>query len=313
MNKLFNILLLLFVLSVGVFPQDVPATIRFSIFDKAGEFVNGVSVTDLRISQDKKATVLDSIQTNHNSALDLLILIDTSVSQEKTLPDQLAAAQKVIDNLRSGTDRVGVISFSDELRMVQDLTLELETARSRVRTIRIQLPPGYIGGGIVAGVPPIGNKGGSTSLFSGLTSVIEAFGKAPSTKSRRAILVISDGKDTVGKKSSRDTVKASIEHGIPIFAIGIGDVSFAGVDEGTLKHLTSRTGGHVVLPKNLRSNDGTASIGYLTKVMRSFYEATFRLQAAKKRDALVDIEVDIINSALKATEPQVMKPVGVIY
>ena len=108
----------------------------------------------------------------------------------------------------------------------------------------------------MAPTPPISGTGtqvaGSTAIWDSIWVTSEdVLGPAPE-RTRRAIILLSDGVNTSGRKKLDDAVQAAQKSEAVIYSIGIGDNFYAGVDEGALKRISERTGGRAFFPRNER-------------------------------------------------------------
>ncbi|HEU4432307.1 MAG TPA: hypothetical protein VFR51_02865, partial [Pyrinomonadaceae bacterium] len=145
---------------------------------------------------DKDDTVIENLRAEHLSlkvggspatisdvvfqakpALDLAILIDASVSQEKLLPRIKTVARAFVATVPvEGQDRVAVVSFSDLPSYIQPLTSELAGLGAAIDQVRFDAPVGYIGGGVVVSTRPPPHpdaRPGSTSLWDTIGSVTQ--------------------------------------------------------------------------------------------------------------------------------------------
>ena len=66
--------------------------------------------------------------------------------------------------------------------------------------------------------------------------------------SRRVVILISDGVNTFGESKFKEVIFSSLKYQVPIYAVGIGDDFYDGVDKKTLKKLTEQTSGVLILP-----------------------------------------------------------------
>ena len=71
--------------------QTSEAKILLTAIDKDGRFVNSLRAEDLRVLQDGLPQKIDGFQQITDRVLSLVILIDTSASQERVLPGQRLA------------------------------------------------------------------------------------------------------------------------------------------------------------------------------------------------------------------------------
>ena len=141
--------------------------VLFTAMDKNRRFVQTLKKEDIRITEDGQPQEIFTFQTQADLPLTLAILIDTSASQERTLPDEKAAARAFIDAIiRQGKDEAAVISFTGESTLEQSLTGNVARLRQAVDRVDFVPPSGYIGGGVVVGTPPI--SGTNQSLASPL-------------------------------------------------------------------------------------------------------------------------------------------------
>jgi Ca-activated chloride channel family protein len=70
--------------------------------------------------------------------------------------------------------------------------------------------------------------------------------------SRRVIVLLTDGGDTTSHKKLSEAIADAVRNDIRIFAIGIGDTTFGGVNRDVLNKLSDETGGRAFFPKKER-------------------------------------------------------------
>jgi VWFA-related protein len=111
------------------------------------------------------------------------------------------------------------------------------------------------------------------------------------TQRRRAIILLTDGQDT----SSRITRAAAIEEAIQaetvVFAIGIGDKRYDGIDRNALTSLAEKTGGRAFFPK--KDTDLAAAFQDIEEELRSqyllAYSSTNKTRDGKFRSMTIEI------------------------
>src|SRR2546427_8348104 len=136
-------------------PQANPVRIVLTAVDKDLQFVNTLRPEDLRITQDGAPQKIISLQQVTNQTVSLVILIDTSASQERTLPDEKLAAASFVDSIiRPGMDRAAVATFTGTLSLEQKLTNDVTLLHRAIDRAKFVPPPGYVRGGLVIGPPP---------------------------------------------------------------------------------------------------------------------------------------------------------------
>lgn len=311
-QKLAWLIFLLFSLTNVVVAQESKHKMQFSVLSE-----DDMSFKDLKDSDIQIKGIEDvSLTLKSDNPLEIIMMIDVSASQEGTLPNEKKAAQSFINQLlKPEKDKVSIISFAGAVALEQDLTNDFVKANAQIEKIEFVPPSGYIGGGIMIGKPfPQKDQtlAGSTSIWDSTKQVLEIFSKVQNNNNaRRAVILISDGFNTYGESKVKEVVEYSIKMQIPIFAIGIGDDFYGGVDKKSLKKITEETGGISVFPKKKLENI-TQILKVIEQSLRSNYELNFTFNAINSKSKLQEIEIEIINSALRKRKLQIIQPIGFI-
>ncbi len=309
------IFLLLFVClsSVLAFGQDSKVTISFSILDETKTFFADLKKEDIRISQNGKPAEIQTLEKSIDQPIEIMVMIDASASQERTLPNEKKIAEMLIDSiLKKDRDKVGVVKFAGEVSLVADLTNDFPNAKDNINKIKIKLPSGSIGGGVVVGLPPnSGSKqknAGATSMWNSVKQVLEAFGVVKSKTSRQPILLISDGVNTLGDTTIDEAIQSAIKNRIPIFSFGIGDFSYEGVDHASLSKLSEPTCGKAYF--SLKEKDIGAAFKEIDQILRSSYQINFVTDTVKQKEKLQNAKIEIVNPELRKRKLQIIQPQG---
>ena len=277
--------------------------VLFTATDKNRRFVSTLRKEDIRITEDNQPQEIFTFQTQADLPLTLAILIDTSLSQERTLPDEKAAAQAFIDAvIRQGKDEAAVISFTGDSTLEQSLTGNVSRLRQAVARIEFVLPSGYIGGGVVVGTPPASGSNqstaGSTAIWDAIWVTSEEVLSGPADKTRRAIILVTDGMNTSGRKKMTDAIERAIKADALIFAIGIGDdYRYQGVDEGSLRKVAERTGGRAYFPRN--QEDLSRAFAQIERELREQYLVAYSPTNQKRDGSFRHVQIDVINPELR--------------
>jgi Ca-activated chloride channel homolog len=233
--------------------------------------------------------------------LSLAILIDTSASQERTLPEEKAAAKSFIESVvRPAKDEVSIVSFTGEATLEQGMTNNVGRLTRAVDNVKFVPPSGYVGGGVVVGTPPISSRGqmvqGSTAIWDAIwVTADEVLGPAPE-KTRRAIILLTDGINTFGKKKLDEAVQAALKSEAVIYSIGIGDNFYDGVDEGALRKISERTGGRAFFPRD--ETELRKAFGQIQIEMRSQFLIAYEPTNQKRDGSYRKIEIQLTNPEL---------------
>lgn len=278
--------------------------VLFTALDKNRRFVSTLRKDDIRIIEDNKPQEIFTFQTQADLPLTLAILIDTSLSQERTLPDEKAAAQAFIDAiLRQGKDEAAVISFTGDSTLEQSLTGNVARLRQAVDRIEIVFPSGYIGGGVVVGTPPASGSNqsiaGSTAIWDAIWVTADEILSEPADKSRRAIILVTDGVNTSGSKKMIDAIERAIKADALIFAIGIGDdYRYQGVDEGSLRKVAEQTGGRAYFPRN--QQDLARAFSQIERELREQYLVAYSPTNQKRDGSFRRVQIEVVNPELRS-------------
>ena len=275
--------------------------ILFTAQDKERRLLLGLKKEDVRILEDGKPQELIAFTRQADLPLSLAILIDTSISQERTLPEEKLAAISFLESfIRPKQDEVAVISFTGESTLEQGMTNNLQRLRRAIDRVKFVPPAGYIGGGVMAPTPPISGTGtqvaGSTAIWDSIwVTAADVLGPAPE-KTRRAIILLSDGYNTSGPKKLEEAVLAAPKAEAVIYSVGIGDNFYSGVDEGALKKISERTGGRAFFPRDERQL--REAFKQIEEEMRSQYLLSYEPNNQALDGSYRKIEITLANPEL---------------
>lgn len=277
--------------------------VLFTATDKNRRFVPTLRKEDIRITEDGQQQEVFTFQTQADLPLTLAILIDTSVSQERTLPDEKAAARAFIDAIiRQGKDEAAVISFTGESTLEQSLTGNVARLRQAVDRIAFIPPSGYIGGGVVVGTPPISGTNqslaGSTAIWDAIWVTSDEVLSEAADKTRRAIILVTDGVNTSGQKKMDEALERAIKADALIFTIGIGDNYRYGVDEGALRKVAERTGGRAYFPRDEQALG--RAFAQIERELREQYLVAYSPTNQNRDGSFRRVQIDVINPELRS-------------
>lgn len=280
-------------------------SILFTAQDKDRRLLTDLKKDDIRILEDGKLQEVFAYTRQTDLPLSLAILIDTSTSQERTLPDEKMAANFFIENIvRTDKDEAAVISFTGEATLEQGMTNSITRLKHAIDGTKVVHPFGYIGGGVILGTPPVKDNPavGSTAIWDAIwVTGEEILGPAPE-RTRRAIILLTDGVNTYGRKKLDDAVTAALRAEAVIYAIGIGDTIYDGVDKRVLKTITENTGGRAFFPKD--EIELRQAFEQIQKEMRSQYLIAYEPTNPRRDGAFRKIEIQIASPILKKQKIQ---------
>lgn len=208
--------------------QFPKVTVYVSVTNAAGDPV-GVDPATIQIFENGELMQPTDVKGGGDAVggeaipLTTMLVIDISGSMEKgnKIGAAREAAKAYINGMRE-SDQAGLITFDTQVYRVQELTSDkalLTTAIDGLKT------------------------GSDTAMYA---AILEATKELENVSGRKAILLLSDGKDNRSAVTQENIIQTVGSSGLTISAIGFGDsgaTGQAGIDETGLKSLTSRTGG----------------------------------------------------------------------
>src|SRR5689334_1058736 len=293
-------------------PQDSDEVVKFdtnltNIFftaaDKNKRFISDLKAEDIRVLEDGQPQEIFTFQQNIDLPLSLAILIDTSASEERTLPDEKEAAQAFLENvLRPNKDEAAVVSFTGETTLEQGFTGNVDRLRRAIDHVEFVPPSGYIGGGVVVnGTPPISGTNqslaGSTAIWDAVWATSDELMSSSAENTRRAIILLTDGEDTSSRMKIHEAIEKAQKADALIYAIGIGDRYTYNVDEGSLRKVTERTGGRAYFPRHAR--DLRDAFAQIQRDLREQYLVAYSPSNKARDGSYRKIEIQLVNPALK--------------
>ena len=273
--------------------------ILFTAADKQRRFVPKLKREDIRVLEDGVPQEIFTFQPNADLPLSLAILIDTSGSEERTLPEEKAAARSFLETVvRANKDEAAIVSFTGEVTLEQGLTGNIGRLRRAIDQVEFVPPSGYIGGGVVVGgTPPISGTqqalAGSTAIWDAIWATSNELLSDAAEHTRRAIILLTDGDDTISQVHMQDAINRALKADALIYAIGIGDRYQFGINEGALKKITESTGGRAYFPRNER--ELRDSFAQIQNDLREQYLVAYS-SSNKSRDGLYrHVAIEIVN------------------
>jgi len=276
----------------------------FTAADKNKRFVTNLKQEDIRVLEDGVPQQIFTFQPQTDLPLTLALVIDTSISQERTLPEEKAAARAFVDAvMRPAKDEVAVLSFTGDSTLEQGLTGNAVRVRSAIDRVEFVPPSGYIGRGVtVGGTPPISgdnqSTAGSTAIWDAVYATCREVMVESSDKTRRAIVLLTDGEDTSSMLKLDDAVQEALKTDTLVFAIGIGDsFGYSGVDEGSLRKITERTGGRAYFPRS--EEDLRVAFAQIQRELREQFLVAYSPTNKRRDGSYRKLQIEIVNPELR--------------
>jgi len=201
--------------------------LAFTVTDKHGHFISNLGPNDFRLLDNHHAPErLTFFQQRSDLPLHLAVLIDASASVENRFKFETnAAAQFLGKILRSGTDQAFVVTFNDRVKTVIGPTDKPDKLAASLKHLKPE---------------------GDTALNDAVIYASEKLRAMPEKQiTRRAIVLISDGVDTVHRSTLTQAQQEAARAQVMIFSLTTNISEFDTNAEGdaVLEQLATSTGG----------------------------------------------------------------------
>lgn len=290
-------------------PEDVirvetdVTNLLFTATDKQRRFITGLRQEDIRVLEDGVPQQLFTFQRETDRPLSIAFLIDVSASEERTLPQEKAAARSFIETIiQSSKDQAAIIPFTGSAFLEQALTRDVLSIYRALESVEVAMPS-YLGSGrAISGIASgPGMKAqpreGSTAIWDAIVVTAGEVLTQTQGQRRRAIILLTDGQDTTSRLLRSQAIDRAIEAETIVYAIGIGDGKYGGVDRDALQTVAERTGGRAFFPK--KEVDLKAAFAEIEQELRTQYLIAYSSTNKKRDGAYRQVHIEISNPALQ--------------
>jgi Ca-activated chloride channel homolog len=248
-----------------------------SVVDNRGRPVDGLVKGDFKVFEDGAEQQVRRFERVTDVPIYAGILLDTSASMSEggKLDQAVQGAMGFFDKVITPKDRAAVITFADHPNLA----------------VRFTNQQPLLAGGL-AGLTATGN----TALYDSLIYALYYFG---GVKGKRAIVLLSDGKDEGSHYSYDDVLEYARRSGVAIYTVGIGLSTQAADIRLKLSRLADETGGRFFFIEKARELDGIYDT--IQKEVRSQYLLAY--QSAKEGgdpDKFRSVEVKMAKPGMEA-------------
>ena len=203
------------VVSVDTTEVMFPVTVR----DNDGKLINDLTRNDFRVYEDNRLQPLSDLALRQ-VPVDVVLMVDSSSSVANNLDDFRRAAEGFAGRLQTD-DRISLIKFDDRIELLQDWT----KSRFQLKRALNRIEPGMF------------------TRFNDALLLASREQFAGVTKSRRAVIVLSDGIDSGrGMASLEGALQSLIQAQVTVYVVSNTEIARAG-KRAELDQLLSATGG----------------------------------------------------------------------
>jgi Ca-activated chloride channel homolog len=247
-----------------------------SVVDGKGRPVDGLGKDDFTVLEDGAPQQIRRFERVQDVPIYAGILLDTSASMSEggRLDQAVQGALGFFDKVITPKDRAAVITFADQPNLA----------------VRFTNQPSVLAGGL-AGLTASGN----TALYDTVIYALYYFG---GVKGKRAIILLTDGKDEGSHYTFNDALEYARRSGVAIYTIGI-DLSTQNADVRLkLSRLADETGGRFFFIERAKELDGIYDS--IQKELRSQYLLAYQSSKEGNDDKFRAVEVRMAKPGMEA-------------
>ena len=275
----------------------------FTATDQQRRFITTLRAEDLRVLEDGVPQELFTFQRETDRPLSIAFLIDVSISQQYTLPDEKAAARGFIEKaIRSNKDQLAIVPFTGSAFLELGMTHDILSVYRVLQQIDVAIPA-YQGAGrplqgipVVPGQPGIPDEG-TTAIWDAVALTSSQVLARTKDQRRRAIILLTDGLDTSSRLKRSEAIDRVIAAESIVYVIGIGDSKGEGVNKGVLKELAERTGGRAFFPK--KEGELQTAFTEIEQELRTQYLLAYSSTNKRHDGSYRRITIEVTNPDLK--------------
>lgn len=242
-----------------------------TVLDRKGRPVSeGLTAKDFAVSEDGARQTIARFERVDDLPIHAVVAIDVSASMTTSLEKTQAAALQFFQKMVQPKDRAALITFNDH----------------PVLNVRFTKDVKSLAGGL-AGLKA--ERG--TSLYD---SLVFSFYNFNGIRGRRALLLLSDGKDEGSRFTYEEALEFARRSGVTVYVIGLGEE----VEKKKLARFAEETGGRAFFP---RGADELAGIyAAVEEELRSQYLIAYQSTATRADSGFRAVELKVGKAGLEA-------------
>lgn len=244
----------------------------FVVHDKSGKLVPNLTQADCNVFEDDTPQKLKSFAAQSDLPLSIGILLDTSVSQQRVLPDEQKAASAFLRRILRPTDEAFLISFDVTVDLLADWTSNPDDLKRALDAAQINSSSGNYANGTL---PSIAKPKG-TLLYDAV--YLASNDKLRQESGRKAMVLLTDGQDEGSEEKLQSAIEAAQKADAIVYVLLISDPGFYGMldfsSDGAMRKLVEATGGEV-FPIGKNGKKLPAAFDTIESQLRTEYQVTY--------------------------------------
>ncbi len=231
--------------------------LEFTVADEQGHLLRDLAAEDIRILDNQVPVEhFNDFTREDNLPLRLGLVLDSSDSMKRVLPDEKAAALNFLNRiLQPQSDRAFVMGFGGEIRLWQTYTADRAQLREAVGRVH---QPGW-----------------GTRFYDALYTACNEYPQDGEERAlvHRALLVLSDGADTQSFHDLQNVIAIAQRDEVQIYTLALHDKKLMSRTDAVLQRLAEQTGGRFYVAQS--SRDLEAMFAQIEQQLRTQYYVSF--------------------------------------
>ncbi|HSS48868.1 MAG TPA: VWA domain-containing protein [Thermoanaerobaculia bacterium] len=242
-----------------------------TVLDRDGHPVtSGLAAKDFGVTEDGARQQIVRCDRVTDMPIHAAVAIDISASMEKSLPKAQEAALRFLEGTVKPRDRAAVITFNDHPNLVVKFTRDLKDLAGGLAGLKAER---------------------GTALYD---SLVYSFYTFNGLKGRRALLLLSDGRDEGSRFTWDETLEFARRAGVTVYTIGLGE----DVEKAKLKRLSEETGGRAFFPRD--AAELPAIYSAIEEELRSQYLIAYQSATVRKDQGFRTVDLKVVKPGLEA-------------
>jgi VWFA-related protein len=244
----------------------------FVVHDKSGKLVPNLTRADCDVFEDNAPQKLKSFTAQSDLPLSIGLLLDTSLSQQRVLPDEQQAASAFLARILRPTDSAFLISFDVTVDLLTDWTSNPDNLTKALDAARINSSSGNFANGTLPSI----TKPKGTLLYDAV--YLASNDKLRKESGRKAIVLLTDGQDEGSEEKLESAIESAQKADAVVYVLLISDagiystLSFS--SDSAMRKLVEATGGEV-FPIGKNGKKLAAAFDTIESQLRTEYQATY--------------------------------------
>jgi VWFA-related protein len=212
--------------------------------DKHGALIPNLTKEHFDLFDEGKPQTIKYFSAQNDVPITLGLLIDSSKSMERTLPEEKMVAGGFLQKVLTNKDLAFVISFDISVDLLQDLTGDMHLLRTGMEKARINTnTAGIAPMGNPGPVPTAGGQNKGTLLFDAVYLASDEI--LSKQVGRKAMVILTDGDDVGSKLRLKDSIEAAQRADAVAYVLLITDPMYPS-NYGDMSKLAEQTGGRII-------------------------------------------------------------------